>query len=342
MTDRSTPSRRRHPATPATLWPALFIVCGVAAHADDFGVVSTGLDIAATVTEAYNPGGIAFQDDHSVPGTLPDPKQSAEYLHLAPQMGENQSGRSRDIRSAFASALSESDGNGGAGVSNWSATDPQGPGQDSVGQLAAQASWGSIYTNNGPVSVVVSIHLQIPDLQVGLLGVSPDRDGVSAAESATASATIDSVITHADGSTGQGGSFLYGLKEYEVQVFLGPNHYSNYADVAYLRDDVNPASYNNDDYNPSWTLEPYATDVKLATLNPGDSVSFIYTLTAQGTTHGRERGFYAFLGDPFGVDIVGGNLSPIITLAVPEPGTWALMLLGIGGLLWRRRCQARS
>ena len=81
----------------------------------------------------------------------------------------------------------------------------------------------------------------------------------------------------------------------------------------------------------------------LGVLHTGDTLAYVYTLTAEGTTHGFERGYDAFLGDPFGVDVVTNNLSVTVALAdapaagVPEPGTWALMLSELAGLfLWRR------
>ena len=66
-------------------------------------------------------------------------------------------------------------------------------------------------------------------------------------------------------------------------------------------------------------------------------MSWVYALTAQGTTHGFERGYFAFLGDPFGEDVITGNLTEtIVTSAVPETSTSSLMLLGLAGmLLWR-------
>ena len=70
-------------------------------------------------------------------------------------------------------------------------------------------------------------------------------------------------------------------------------------------------------------------------------MSWVYTLTAQGTTHGFERGYFAFLGDPFGDDVVTGNLTQTIRdgAAVPEASSSTLMLLGFAGLLltWRWR-----
>jgi len=74
-------------------------------------------------------------------------------------------------------------------------------------------------------------------------------------------------------------------------------------------------------------------------------MSWVYTLTAQGTTHGFERGYFAFLGDPFGRNVTTGNLretfGPSAPSAVPEPSTWSLMLSGLAVVFaWRRRTQA--
>ena len=72
-------------------------------------------------------------------------------------------------------------------------------------------------------------------------------------------------------------------------------------------------------------------------------MSWVYTLTAQGTTHGFERGYFAFLGDPFGEDVTTGNLIETIGAStVPEASTPSLMLLGFVGLLVRRWHNVRS
>jgi PEP-CTERM motif len=87
------------------------------------------------------------------------------------------------------------------------------------------------------------------------------------------------------------------------------------------------------------------TGVDLGVLRTGDTLSYVYTLTAQGTTHGFERGYDAFLGDPFGVDVVGGNLGVSVSLAdssVPEPGTFWIGLLGVAGVCVSRRQTRRS
>jgi hypothetical protein len=90
-----------------------------------------------------------------------------------------------------------------------------------------------------------------------------------------------------------------------------------------------------------YTLDPVALDLDLGVIQAGDTMSWVYMLTAQGTTHGFERGYFAFLGDPFGDDVVTGNLTQTIRegAAVPEASSSTLMLLGFAGLLltWRWR-----
>ena len=76
-----------------------------------------------------------------------------------------------------------------------------------------------------------------------------------------------------------------------------------------------------------------------------DTLAYVYTLTAEGTTHGFERGYDAFLGDPFGADVIADNLGISVVLAVvdvPEPGTFALLLLGLAGLVGRRVASGRA
>ena len=95
--------------------------------------------------------------------------------------------------------------------------------------------------------------------------------------------------------------------------------------------------FNGDDFNPSYTLDPVALDLDLGVIQPGDTMSWVYTLTAQGTTHGFERGYFAFLGDPFGAEPVTGNLVETLTpSAVPEATPLSLMLLGLAGLFLTR------
>ena len=296
------------------------------------------VDISANAIESILPGGTVFHDSKPLFGTTIDPIQSAELLHFS-DTGVNASGRSTNISGAFASSLAESDGNGGVGVSQLIFGSPGGSGQDTTRQMVAQSLWTDTFLYNGPAAHDF-LHLNIPTLQVGLLGVPPRRSGPSATETAEARAEVDSVVTHPDGSAVQG-IFEFGLREFETQIPSGQD-LLNLADKQILLQ-PNPLvftpilRFNGDDFNPSYTLDPVALDLDLGVIQPGDTMSWVYTLTAQGTTHGFERGYYAFVGDPFGGEVVTGNLVQTISASAeaPRPNTSALILLGFAGLLMR-------
>ena len=309
------------------------------------GTILIPLDLSANVIESIQPGGTVFHDSQPLFGTTSDPVQSAELLHVS-DVGVNASGRSTNISGAFASSLAESDGNGGVGVSQLIFGSPGGSDQDSIRKLVAQSLWTHTFVYDGPAAHDM-LHLNIPTLQVGLLGVPPRRSGPSATETAEARAEVDTVITHPDGSMVQG-IFEYGLREFETQVPSGKD-LLNLADKEVL-EHPNPLvftptlRFNGDDFNPSYTLDPVSLDLDLGVLQPGDTMSWVYTLTAQGTTHGFERGYYAFLGDPFGAESTTGNLSETVGASTdaPEAHTSALILLGFAGLLMRNWRNGRS
>ena len=84
-------------------------------------------------------------------------------------------------------------------------------------------------------------------------------------------------------------------------------------------------------------VDPFSTGVDLGVLHTGDTLAYVYTLTAEGTTHGFERAYDAFIGDPFGADVVTGNLilsaTPASDTTVPEPASWILLIVGFGGVV---------
>jgi PEP-CTERM motif len=205
-----------------------------------------------------------------------------------------------------------------------------------IGQLVSQAIWKQNFTDNGTAPASISVQLHIPALEDGLIGVPPNRDSFSATETAQAEATLTTTIIHPDSSTSPGPSFEFGLLTFERQLILGPGHLENFADVGFLGANNSTVDLfqsfkdNGDPFNPRFSLDSVSANVKLGTLQPGDTVSYVYQLTAQGTTHGAEQGYMAFLGDPFGVDVTSGNLI-LTTSSVPEPATW---ILGVIGLVW--------
>jgi hypothetical protein len=322
----------RHRLRPIVLTACLAVVL-MAGQAVGGQIVGAPIDLSARVHEGLLPGGTIFEDTHSVTGAFTTPKQSAEYLYLASK-GENLSGRSTNIVGAFASALAESDGNGGVGVTAWIGGSPSGTHPASIGQLVSQATWTQNFTYNGTTSASISVRLHIPALEVGLIGVPPNRNSISATETAEAKATLEATIIHPDFSTSPGASFEFGLRTFERQLFLGPGNFENFADVGFLGanngtvDLFQSFKDNGDPFNPRFTVDSVSANVMLGTLQPGDTVSYVYQLTAQGTTHGAEQGYMAFLGDPFGLDATSGNLI-LTSSSVPEPATWILSVIGL-------------
>jgi len=313
-----------------------------------FGVVGSPIDLSANVSESILPGATVFQDSSPLFGTLPDPKQSAELLHISP-VGVNGSTHS-NLNGAFASSLAESNGIGGVGASQLLFGPPGGSGL-TVRQLVAQSLWTQTFVYNGTPTVDIKLHLQIPELQVELFGIPPNRTNPSATATAQAVARVDTVITHSDGTFSKGGSFEFGLKEFETQIPGSSSGLLNFADMEIIGND-GPlfASLHEDfDFGQSrvrWRIDPVSTDVDLGLLTTGDTLAYIYTLTAEGTTRGFERGYDAFLGDPFGANVVANNLAVTVSLATsagetPETSTWSLMLLGLGGVFAARTRHSR-
>src|SRR5262245_11169331 len=226
MESRAAASPLRHRQITLT---ACLAVAAMAVNAARQDIVGAPIDLSAFVHEALIPGGTIFEDTHSVTGAFSTPKQSAEYLYPASK-GENLSGRSTNITGAFASALAESDGNGGVGVTAWIGGSPSNANPASIGQLVSEAMWKQNFTYNGTVPVSISVQLHIPALEVGLIGVAPQRDSVSATETAEAKATLVSTIIHPDSSTSAGASFEFGLRVFEHQLIIGPGNFANFAD----------------------------------------------------------------------------------------------------------------
>jgi hypothetical protein len=242
--------------------------------------------------------------------------------------------------------VAQSDGNGGVGVSQLILASPGGSDPNSIRQLVAQSLWTQTFLYNGTPTVDLKLHLAIPLLQVELWLIPPNRDFPSSTETAQAVAQVDTLITHSDGTLSKGGSFQFGLREFETQLSNPAGGFLNFADFALIGTAGPPIALGDGETSALFALDPFSTTVDLGTLSTGDILSYVYTLTAEGTTHGFERGYDAFLGDPFGVEKVTNNLDVTVSLAdvgpspVPEPGTASLMLVGLAGLsAWRWQTQ---
>jgi len=337
----------RPPALPARLTLVAGLLAAVSgAHAAlPPEVFSTRMTFSAYVKEDWLPGPTLYENSQVVFDAPSDanPPQQVDLLRIA--RGVNWSGHSTDIPQAFASSTAQSDGAGGVGVTQTVFTQPDAPYQQSVFHLAAQSLWTQTFTNLGTLSFDLSVRLSMPELTVGLIDVPPNRSGPSATQTASAVARWDTVITRADGSIVHGGGFALGLQMHEVQFLLGPGTYSNFYDLTITAEGGVPQSANlscNDvagqfNYNPRCGFGALAFDVSMGRLNPGDTMSYVYTLSASGTTEGSEQGFMAFIGDPFHVDAAGGGLAPTASSPVPEPRPAWLLAAGLVLLGLRRR-----
>ena len=312
-------------------------------HADillPFGVFGFPLDMSVSTKDILRPSNTVVSQD-SIP--LFDTVQGDSVKLLSPSStGVNGSGRSTNIHSAFASSLAEAVGNGGDGVSQLIFGSPDPSGLDSVRELMAETLWTQTFRYDGTFPVDINLHLHIPEIQVGLLGVPPRRTGISDTETAVAGAILTSQITHPDLTISRGGGLEVGLNLGEVQFPSG----SDILNVAQLETLGQTGMFgkapvfSGDDFDPVYTLDSISTTVHLGTMHTGDILSFVYTLDAFGTTHGFERGYFAFIGDPFGVDVIGDNLQIEVTPAAtdtPEASTSWLMALGLTFVFLGRR-----
>jgi hypothetical protein len=321
------------------------------ASADDLpaGLFVAPATFSVSIEGNLLPGGNVFQDGQVVNTGDVGAPLSAQRLKTI-EHSSNFSGRSTQIDQGFASAQADNTGNGGVGVTNWLAITP---GVNVTSQLAAKAVWTQTFTNTGSTDIKLSLNLHIPDMEVGLIGVPPNRTGPSDTETALTQVDLATSINRG-GTLEHGGDFSFGMKVSEKQFPFGtgPNvtNFSNFAVLDPFSSGklpINPfltLKDNGDDSVPKFTIDKLSFTQTLGTLHPGDILSYVYTLTAEGTTHGAEQGTLAFLGDPFDFTASGGGFE-VTAATVPEPASWVLSLVGVILIAlnrWRAREAARG
>jgi hypothetical protein len=335
-------SRRLQASLPSAA--AILLATQAPAWADPLFIAPATFSVS--VEENLLPGGNVFRDGEVVDTGQSDAPTSVARLHRTDH-SSNFSGRSQQITQGFASAQADNAGDGGVGVTNWLAITP---GVDVTSQLVAKDLWTQTFTNTGSTDIKLSLKIHVPDMEVGLIGVPPNRTGPSDTETALAQVDLAVAINRASGDLEHGGDFSFGVKVSEKQFPLGtgPNvtTFSNFAVIDPFSSGklpINPfltLQDNGDDSVPKATMDDLSFTQTLGTLHPGDILSYVYTLTAEGTTHGAEQGYLAFLGDPFSVDVTSDNLiliaEPVSTTSVPEPAAWMLCVVALGSILATR------
>jgi hypothetical protein len=307
---------------------AALALAATAVQADPvYGVIDSPIDLRADVTHFVSGSGLVYSHNVNAQGTIAGPPQSVEDFYNPP--GEVKAVPRGPGSAAFVSALARSDGNGGAGVNAFTYFARAG----GYEQLVAQASWQQSFEATGPMDAQIRLHLEVPALELGLAGVGPARSEPSATEAAEARATLFVHIVRADGRVEDTTPFDYGLHVQEYQLPLASGYYSNWADVTPIGP-VGSIHAGGDAYMPSWSLDAASFDITLGHLEPGDTLQYTYDLSASGSTAGAERGYFAFVGDPFDAGITAGNLVSTVT-PVPEPA--AALLLACGLVVLRRR-----
>lgn len=322
--------------TLATLSSCALCCMGAQAAVSVDDLLESPTDLTARVTESLGTGlgTVLFDQSKVIEVTQPDPLQRAELLHLS-DLGGNGSGRSTQITRAFGSATAQSDKGGGVGVSMQTER-----GLGEVHRMTAEALFSQTVENHAATGdATLALELHIPGIEVGLLGVPPFTSAPRATETAQATAELETFIDRAGGSRVIGPFFQFGMLLTETQIELAPGTFSNFADVKFLFENVGalsiPLNSNDSKTSPRFSFDPITLTPALGTLHPGDSVTYVYSLTAIETTAGGEgKGAFAFIGDPFNV-IGGANLVPVL-IPVPEPASAAMLLAGLTLLGWRR------
>jgi hypothetical protein len=201
----------------------------------------------------------------------------------------------------------------------------------------ASGRWTQTLTNDSTVAQVSEAAISIPAPTIRFFGVgnsfpagaNPDLDAF-----ASVNIRLTSTLTRADGSVVDTILFEYGM-----QTLRAPLVGLLLADPT---DDALGAlsRFDEPDGSFGFRLQSVLRTFSFGRVAPGESLEFGYDYFATASTGFGETAVFAAIGDPFDLTTRGGRFEVQVS-PIPEPGTLALMALGLGTLGAARRSARR-
>jgi PEP-CTERM motif len=247
---------------------------------------------------------------------------------------------------AFASSAADPRGHMGVGISGFFFEQSLPP-----NHLVASGHHFQTFTNTaapGGATVAAFVDLFIPAPTIRLFGVG-NFFPVGRDPALDVTARVDAAIIvstrHPDGSIDSSKEVL----DYGMTVAREGGSGTSGKLGATLTRNASPSllTQNIDEPNGSFEFVLNALVLKqffVDNIAPGDTLEFDYSFFAQGDTGFGETGVFAAIGDPFDLSTGGGSLDIQFgppTAAVPEPGTWALLAMGLMALRFGARAGAQ-